>query len=102
MKLIKIEAEGFKWFADPISLKFEGGVIGMVGPNGWGKSNIKEAIKWVLGEESWKEVGGNKMSDVIFSGWKSAKGMDFAYVTLTFDNKDRFWSIDRDYIRITR
>ncbi|AKB11391.1 AAA family ATPase [Mycoplasmopsis synoviae] len=102
MKLIKIEAHGFKSFADPISLKFDGGVIAIVGPNGSGKSNINDAIKWVLGEQSSKELRGNNMSDVIFSGSKTAKAMDFAYVTLTFDNKDRFSSIDRDYITITR
>lgn len=102
MKLIKIEAHGFKSFADPISLKFDGGVIAIVGPNGSGKSNINDAIKWVLGEQSSKELRGNNMSDVIFSGSKTAKAMDFAYVALTFDNKDRFSSIDRDYITITR
>ncbi|MFL1038145.1 hypothetical protein ACJOMK_06840, partial [Mycoplasmopsis synoviae] len=67
-----------------------------------GKSNINNAIKWFLGEQSSKELRGNNMSDVIFSGSKTAKAMDFAYFTLTFDNKDRFSSIDRDYITITR
>ncbi|MHA3785901.1 AAA family ATPase [Mycoplasma sp. VS30B] len=102
MKLIKIEAHGFKSFAEPIVLRFDGGVAGIIGPNGSGKSNINDAIKWVLGEQSSKEMRGDSMQDLIFAGSKTAKPMDFARVTLTFDNKDSDNSIDDDTVVITR
>ncbi|MGZ9756260.1 AAA family ATPase [Mycoplasma sp. 4423] len=102
MKLIKIEALGFKSFADPIVLHFDGGVAGIVGPNGSGKSNINDAIRWVLGEQSSKELRGDSMEDVIFSGSKTVQPMQKAQVTLTFDNKDRLSSVDSDVISITR
>ncbi|OAB48671.1 AAA family ATPase [Mycoplasmopsis gallinarum] len=102
MKLIKVEAHGFKSFADPITLKFDGGVAGIVGPNGSGKSNINDAIKWVLGERSAKELRGDNMADVIFAGSKTAKPMDKAVVTLTFDNKDGLSSLPHQTITISR
>ncbi|MFV8414126.1 AAA family ATPase [Mycoplasma sp. Sp48II] len=102
MKLIKIEAHGFKSFAEPVVLRFDGGVAGIIGPNGSGKSNINDAIKWVLGEQSSKEMRGDSMQDLIFAGSKTAKPMDFARVTLTFDNKDSDNSIDDDTVVITR
>lgn len=89
MRLIKIFAHGFKSFADPITLTFDGGVTGIVGPNGSGKSNINDAVRWVLGENSSKQLRGDKMSDVIFAGSKTAPEMNRAEVTLTFDNRDR-------------
>ncbi|MFV8459064.1 AAA family ATPase [Mycoplasma sp. CR] len=102
MKLIKIEAHGFKSFAEPVVLRFDGGVAGIIGPNGSGKSNINDAIKWVLGEQSSKEMRGDSMQDLIFAGSKTAKPMDFARVTLTFDNRDSDNSIDDDTVVITR
>ncbi|WP_036452681.1 AAA family ATPase [Mycoplasma buteonis] len=102
MKLVKIEAHGFKSFADPIVLRFDGGVAGIVGPNGSGKSNINDAIRWVLGEQSSKELRGDSMEDVIFSGSKTVQPMNRATVTLTFDNRERNSSINTDYITITR
>lgn len=102
MKLIKVEAHGFKSFADPIVLKFDGGVAGIVGPNGSGKSNINDAIKWVLGERSAKELRGDNMDDVIFAGSKTAKPMDKATVTLTFSNKDGQSNIPHEIITISR
>ncbi|QNM93945.1 AAA family ATPase [Mycoplasma sp. Pen4] len=102
MKLIKIEAHGFKSFAEPIVLRFDGGVAGIIGPNGSGKSNINDAIKWVLGEQSSKEMRGDTMQDLIFAGSKTVKPMDFAKVTLTFDNKGADNSIDSDTVEITR
>ncbi|WAM04991.1 AAA family ATPase [Mycoplasmopsis cynos] len=80
MKLVKLEAHGFKSFADPIVLRFDGGVAGIVGPNGSGKSNINDAIRWVLGEQSSKELRGDTMEDVIFAGSKTVQPM----------NKNRF------------
>ncbi|UUD36173.1 AAA family ATPase [Mycoplasmopsis citelli] len=102
MKLIKIEAHGFKSFADPVILRFDGGVAGIVGPNGSGKSNINDAIKWVLGEQSAKELRGDEMKDVIFAGSKTTKPLDKATVTLTFENKDGLTSYEGETISITR
>ncbi len=102
MKLIKVEAEGFKSFADKISLSFNGGVVGIVGPNGSGKSNINDAIKWVLGEQSSKALRGDTMDDVIFSGSKTEKPMDKSIVTLTFDNSDGEVSIPHKIFTISR
>ncbi|CCP24524.1 AAA family ATPase [Mycoplasmopsis cynos] len=102
MKLVKLEAHGFKSFADPIVLRFDGGVAGIVGPNGSGKSNINDAIRWVLGEQSSKELRGDTMEDVIFAGSKTVQPMNKAQVSLTFDNKDRISSIDADFITISR
>ncbi|VEU78229.1 AAA family ATPase [Mycoplasmopsis columbinasalis] len=102
MKLIKVEAHGFKSFADPIALKFDGGVAGIIGPNGSGKSNINDAIKWVLGERSAKELRGDNMEDVIFAGSKTAKPMNKAEVTLTFDNRDSNNNIPHGIITISR
>lgn len=102
MKLIKVEAEGFKSFADKISLKFDGGVVGIVGPNGSGKSNINDAIKWVLGEQSSKALRGDSMEDVIFAGSKTEKPMNKCSVTLTFDNSDGEVSIPHTIFTISR
>ncbi|WP_434336796.1 AAA family ATPase [Mesomycoplasma conjunctivae] len=87
MKLIKIEIEGFKSFADPVSIAFDGSVVGIVGPNGSGKSNINDAIRWVLGEKSAKQLRGSNMDDVIFAGSKTVKPLDKAMVRLTFEDK---------------
>lgn len=102
MKLIKIEAHGFKSFADPVTLNLDGGVAGIVGPNGSGKSNINDAIKWVLGERSAKELRGDNMDDVIFAGSKTAKPLNKAIVTLTFDNKDGNNNIPHEKVTISR
>lgn len=102
MKLIKIEAHGFKSFADPITLNLDGGVAGIVGPNGSGKSNINDAIKWVLGERSAKELRGDNMDDVIFAGSKTAKPLNKAVVTLTFDNKNANNNIPHEKVTISR
>lgn len=102
MKLIKVEAEGFKSFADKISLSFNGGVVGVVGPNGSGKSNINDAIRWVLGEQSSKALRGDSMEDIIFSGSKTEKPMDKCWVSLTFDNSDQAISIPHKTFTISR
>ncbi|WP_406613980.1 AAA family ATPase [Mycoplasma corogypsi] len=102
MKLIKVEAHGFKSFADPVILRFDGGVVGVIGPNGSGKSNINDAIRWVLGEQSSKELRGDSMQDVIFAGSATVKPMDKAEVTLTFDNSDKTIENQPDTISITR
>lgn len=102
MKLIQVEAHGFKSFADKVTLKFDGGIVAIIGPNGSGKSNINDAIRWVLGETSSKVLRGDTMEDVIFSGSKTEKEMDRAEVILTFDNKDRSCNIPYDVFTISR
>ncbi|AWX42557.1 ABC transporter ATP-binding protein [Metamycoplasma cloacale] len=102
MKLIQVEAHGFKSFADKVTLKLDGGVCAIIGPNGSGKSNINDAIRWVLGESSSKALRGDNMQDVIFAGSKTEKEMDFAQVTLTFDNRENPISIPHDFFTISR
>src|SRR3954471_96043 len=86
MRLRKLTLNGFKSFADPTEFTFDEAVIGVVGPNGCGKSNVVDAIKWVLGERSSKSLRGTEMLDVIFAGSAARKGMGMASVTLTFEN----------------
>ena len=86
MRLASITIAGFKSFADPVRFTFEAPLIGIVGPNGCGKSNIVDALKWVLGERSAKSLRGEAMSDVIFSGSAARTPLGAASVTLTFEN----------------
>ncbi len=102
MKLSKIELFGFKSFADRTVLTFDEGVTCVVGPNGCGKSNISDAIRWVLGERSAKLLRGSKMEDVIFNGTDFRKALALAEVSLTIDNQDRGLAIDYNEVTITR
>lgn len=103
MYLKEIKASGFKSFADKISIELTSGISGVVGPNGSGKSNIVDAIRWVLGEQSVKNLRGDgAMSDVIFSGSKSRRKANYASVTLVFDNSDKYLKIDYDLVSIKR
>src|ERR1700691_6023367 len=86
MKIKKLEMVGFKSFVDRTVVNFEHEVLGIVGPNGCGKSNIVDAIRWCMGEQSAKNLRGRSMDDVIFSGSETRAGHEFAEVTLTFDN----------------
>jgi chromosome segregation protein len=86
MRLAKLTLNGFKSFADKTEFTFDEPVIGIVGPNGCGKSNVVDAIKWVLGERSSKSLRGKEMTDVIFAGSAARKPLGMASVTLTFDN----------------
>ena len=86
MRLAKLTLSGFKSFADHTEFHFNEPIIGVVGPNGCGKSNVVDAIKWVLGERSAKSLRGSAMMDVIFAGSASRKPMGGASVTLTFEN----------------
>ena len=102
MYLKSLELQGFKSFPDKITLTFDEGLTAVVGPNGSGKGNIGDAVRWVLGEQSTKELRGKSMEDVIFSGTKTRKQMGFAAVTLTIDNSDRRLSDSEDEVAVTR
>lgn len=102
MILKSIEIQGFKSFADKTVLEFGSGVTAVVGPNGSGKSNISDAVRWVLGEQSTKNLRGQAMEDVIFSGTNARRPHGFAEVTLTIDNSDRSLNFDNDTIAVTR
>ena len=85
----KLRLTGFKSFVDPTELMIESGMTGIVGPNGCGKSNLVEALKWVMGETSAKQMRGSEMEDVIFSGAGTRPARNIAEVMLTLDNKTR-------------
>ena len=102
MFLKRIEMHGFKSFADNIVINFENPVTGIVGPNGCGKSNISDAIRWVLGEQSVKSLRGEKMTDIIFAGTENRKPMDLAEVTLVFDNSNHQLNSDLEEVQLTR
>ncbi|MCM1534173.1 MAG: chromosome segregation protein SMC, partial [Corallococcus sp.] len=100
--LKKIEMYGFKSFADKVELKFDQPITGIVGPNGCGKSNISDSIRWVLGEQSTKNLRGKLMQDLIFSGTDTRKSMSYCEVSLFFDNTTRIFPIAMDEIIISR
>ncbi len=102
MFLKRIEMQGFKSFADKVVINFDQSITGIVGPNGCGKSNITDAIRWVLGEQSAKSLRGTNMSDVIFSGSADRKTVNLAEVTLVFNNEKNYLNSEFNEIEITR
>ena len=102
MYLKSLELHGFKSFANKIVLQFHNGITGVVGPNGSGKSNVSDAIRWVLGEQSAKQLRGGSMQDVIFSGTQSRRPMSYAYVAITLDNADHALPIDYEEVTVAR
>ncbi len=102
MFLKSIEVQGFKSFANKILFEFNDGITGIVGPNGSGKSNVADAVRWVLGEQSAKQLRGANMQDVIFSGTQNRKPQGYAYVAITLDNSDHSLPIDYDEVTVSR
>lgn len=102
MYLKSIEVNGFKSFAHKMIFKFDNGITGIVGPNGSGKSNVADAVRWVLGEQSAKQLRGAKMEDVIFSGTELRKPMGSAYVAITLDNSDGSLPIQFGEVTVAR
>ena len=89
MKFTRLRLSGFKSFVDPVELYLQEGLTGIVGPNGCGKSNLVEALRWVMGENSAKAMRGGGMDDVIFSGSRGRTARNIAEVSLLVDNSDR-------------
>ena len=98
----RIEMQGFKSFADPVCIELNDGITCIIGPNGSGKSNISDALRWVLGEQSSKQLRGNKMQDVIFAGTATRKPKGMAEVTLVIDNSTGILPLEYNEVAVTR
>ena len=102
MRLTKLEIHGFKSFADHTDMVFEPGVTAIVGPNGCGKSNVSDAVRWVLGEQRARALRGAKMEEVIFQGSSARRAVNLAEVSLHFENDDGAFDIPFREVVITR
>ena len=102
MQLTKLEIKGFKSFADRIVINFDDGITGIVGPNGCGKSNVVDSIRWVLGEQKSKVLRSDKMNNIIFNGTKTRKPTQLAEVSLTFNNTKNLIPTEYSQVTITR
>lgn len=102
MQLTRLEIKGFKSFGDKITINFNEGVTAIVGPNGCGKSNVVDAIRWVLGEQKTKNLRSEKMENIIFNGTKTRKSANLAEVSLSFDNTQNILPTEFSQVTITR
>ncbi len=102
MQLTKLEIKGFKSFADKVTINFDEGITGVVGPNGCGKSNVVDAIRWVLGEQKIKTLRSEKMENIIFNGTKKRKPTQLAEVSLSFNNTRNLLPTEYSQVTITR
>ncbi|HWD89223.1 MAG TPA: chromosome segregation protein SMC [Mucilaginibacter sp.] len=102
MQLTKLEIKGFKSFGDKVTINFNKGVTAIVGPNGCGKSNVVDSIRWVLGEQSTRMLRSEKMENIIFNGTKGRKAANLAEVSLTFDNTKNILPTEFSTVTITR
>ena len=102
MRLTKLELQGFKSFADHTEMLFESGSTMIVGPNGCGKSNVSDAVRWVLGEQRARAMRGGKMEDVIFQGSSARRAVNLAEVSLHFENEDGALPVPFKEVVITR
>ncbi|MGX6590738.1 chromosome segregation protein SMC [Cetobacterium ceti] len=102
MYLKGVEIAGFKSFGERVNINFNQGITSIVGPNGSGKSNILDSILWVLGEQSYKNIRAKESKDIIFSGGEGKKPANFAEVSLHIDNRDRFFPVELEKVKVTR
>ncbi|MDL1872735.1 hypothetical protein FBR05_11090 [Deltaproteobacteria bacterium PRO3] len=102
MRLKILEVQGYKSFANKVEFLFDGGITAIVGPNGSGKSNVADAIRWVLGEQSYTNLRGKKTEDMIFSGSDGRARLGLASVTLVLDNTDKWLPLDFSEVTISR
>ena len=102
MQLTTLELKGFKSFGDKVTIHFDRGITGIVGPNGCGKSNVIDAIRWVLGEQKTRALRSDKMENIIFNGTKKRKPTQLAEVSLTFDNTRNLLPTEYTQVTITR
>lgn len=102
MNFQKLELQGFKSFADKTEIAFNAGITVIVGPNGCGKSNVADAVRWVLGEQRPSYMRGQSMTDVIFNGTEARRSLSYAEVSLYFDNTSKIFPIDFDSVVLTR
>lgn len=102
MQLTRLEIKGFKSFADKVVINFDQGITGIVGPNGCGKSNVVDAIRWVLGEQKSRVLRSDKMDNIIFNGTKARKPTQLAEVFISFDNTKNLLPTEYNEVTISR